>query len=94
MRRMHEVREGQGNVCCFVDVKIRTFVRVNGKLNMNGIECATGLQIKNRIYLEDGRYQMVNSPHLKIVKKYAGIPEDASIQLAKRYEEYKKDEKK
>lgn len=49
-------------------------------------EKGSGLQIKNKIYMEDGTYKFVNRSTLKVTKQYPDIPEWANEYLKNLYQ--------
>lgn len=51
-------------------------------------DAASGIQIENRVYLEDGHHKLINSKSVEIVEVYEGIPEWAFPQLVEMYKEH------
>lgn len=44
-----------------------------------------GLQVKNRVYLLNGQYKLVNSKGVRITRRYDNMPEWANEILLNRY---------
>ena len=80
------VKPEQVDLVCFVDFSVKVIERVNGKYrHPTRVEYGKGLQIKNKIYLPNGRYKMVNRTTLKITKRYMDTPEWANEYLIDLY---------
>ena len=47
-------------------------------------------QVRNRVYLTDGHYKLINSKSVRITKIYGEVPEWATDELIKRYTEGQK----
>lgn len=85
LKKCNEIKEDQLNLCRFVSIKYENIQRVNGKYRHLGSVKADGLQIKNRVYLLDGKYKMVNGKSVKIKKIYDDIPTWATDELISKY---------
>lgn len=74
-RTRAKVKPEQEELVCFVDFSEKIIERINGKYRRpTRTERGRGLQIKNKIYLENGKHKMVNRTTLSITKKYEGVP--------------------
>ena len=83
-----KVKPEQENLVCFVDFSEKIIERINGKYrHPTRTEKGSGLQIKNRIYLSNGHYKLVNRSTLAITKRYADIPQGTSDELVTLYEQ-------
>lgn len=87
-KKCHEIKPGQENMCCFVTINYQVIERVNGKYKRTGSKTENGLQIKNRVYLLNGKYKLINSKSLRIKKKFDEIPEWATEELINKYNEF------
>lgn len=86
-RKRAKVKPEQEDIFCFVDFSEKIIERINGKYRRpTRIERGRGLQIKNKIYLENGKYKMVNRTTLSITKKHEDIPGWAGSFLKGLYE--------
>ena len=84
------VKPEQANLCRFVELKWQNIERVNGKYRDMGHASGKGLQIRNRVYLLDGHYKLVNSKSVQITKIYDDVPKWATDELIKQYREGQK----
>lgn len=83
-----EVKPEQENLVCFVDFSVKVIEKIGGKYRKpTKTEKGSGLQIKNKIYMIDGKYKFVNRSTLKITKQYSDIPEWANEYLKDLYQE-------
>ena len=73
-KKMRELKDDQENLCRFVWIEYMLFHRVNGKTRPYKKVGNLGLQISNRVFLNDGTYKWVNNKNLKIKKVYEDIP--------------------
>ncbi len=86
-RKRAEVKPEQIGLVCFVDFKEQIIERINGKYRRpTRTECGRGLQVGNKIHLENGRYKMVNRRSLTITNRYQGIPAWAPPSLKAAYD--------
>lgn len=83
--KMRKTKPGQESICRFVWIEYLIFHKVNGNTKPYKTVGNLGLQIGNKVYLNDGKYKFVNNKNLKIKKKYDGIPDGASKLLADKY---------
>ena len=83
--KMRQTRPDQEGCCRFVWVEYLVFKQINGKQRPYKTVSNLGLQIGNKVFLNDGRYKFVNNKNLKIKKKYQGIPDGASEGLIEKY---------
>lgn len=83
------IKDNQKGLVRFVTIRWEVIERVNGKMHRTGNATANGLQIENKVYLEDGHYKLVNSKSVKILEKYEGIPEWATDKMREQYLNYK-----
>ena len=81
------LKPDQENLCQFVTIRYQFIERLNGKYKHSGSETVNGLQIKNRVYLASGSYKLINNKGVKVLKRYEGIPEWASVELIEKYNE-------
>lgn len=74
------VKESQQELARFVEYKELVIEKINGKYRKpTRREQGRGVQIKNRIYLEDGkRFKLVNRSTLQIKKIYTEVPKWAT----------------
>lgn len=89
-KKRNTIKPEQQDLCRFVELKWQVIERINGKYKNTGVASGKGLQIKNRVYLLDGHYKLVNSKSVKITRKYGGIPEWATEELIQQYNEGQK----
>lgn len=87
LRKRNAVKPEQVDLCRFVEVKWEVVERVNGKYRHTGQAQGKGLQIKNRVYLLDGHYKLLNSKSVHITKVHEEVPPWASEELIQRYKE-------
>lgn len=87
-KKRNVIKEEQKNICRFVEIKFEEIRRINGKYTHLGQKSEKGLQIRNRVYLINGHYKLVNNRGTKIIKKYEGIPEWANEDLIKKYNDF------
>lgn len=90
LRKCHEIKENQKELCRFVSITYEIIQKVNGKYRHLGREQTNGLQIKNRVYLLNGKYKMVNGKSVKVKKTFSDIPSWANQELIKKYNEFLK----
>lgn len=83
--KMRKTKPGQESICRFVWIEYLIFHKVNGNTKPYKTVGNLGLQIGNKVYLNDGKYKFVNNKNLKIKKKYDGIPDGASKLLIDKY---------
>lgn len=91
LKKCNEIKEDQLNLCRFVSIKYEDIQRINGKYRHLGSINADGLQIKNRVYLLDGKYKMVNGKSVKVKKIYDDIPTWATSELIEKYNKFNKE---
>ncbi|WP_455793001.1 hypothetical protein [Clostridium butyricum] len=84
------IKPEQENLCRFVTINYQVIERINGKFKRTGNKTENGLQIKNRVYLLNGKYKLVNNKGLRIKRKFETIPEWATDELIQKYKELKK----
>lgn len=87
-KKCHTIKEGQEDICRFVTIKFQVFVEEDGSYKRVGSEIANGLQIQNKVYLNNGRYKLINRKSARIIEKHEGIPDWANERLTKRYESF------
>ena len=83
--KRNTIKPEQENICRFVEIQWEIIEKVAGKYIHSGRNYGKGLQLKNRVYLLEGSYKLVNSKGLKITRKYDGIPEWANELLFEKY---------
>lgn len=87
-KKCHVMKEGQEDICRFVTIKFQVFVKEDNDYKRVGSEIANGLQIQNKVYLNNGRYKLINRKSARIIEKHEGIPDWANERLTKRYESF------
>lgn len=81
-----KVKPSQEDLVCFVEFSEKIIERIEGKYRPpKRTEHGRGLQIKNKIYLSNGRYKMVNRSTLNVTKRYEDVPEWAGEGLIELY---------
>lgn len=90
MIKRNAVVESQENVCQFVTMRYEVVERINGKYKRTGNKTINGLQIKNRVYLDEEHYKLINSKSVKIIQIWNDVPEWANEELIAKYVEKKK----
>lgn len=85
MRKQNTIKPDQENIFRFVTISYQNFERINGKYKRTGSKTANGLQIKNRVYMKDGSYKLINGKGVIIRKTFDGIPEWAADILIDKY---------
>lgn len=86
-KKRNTVKDSQLNLKRFIEVKWEVLERVNGKYRHTGQKQGKGLQIENKVYLTDGHYKYINNKALQITKVHNDIPEWATEELIKKYNE-------
>ena len=71
------IKPEQTDICRFVELKWEVIEKVNGKYKHTGQARGKGLQVKNRVYLSENHYKMINSK--------SDVPEWASDELIQQY---------
>ncbi len=79
------IKPEQTDICRFVELKWEVIEKVNGKYKHTGQARGKGLQVKNRVYLLDGHFKMVNSKSVHITRIYEDVPKWASDELIQQY---------
>lgn len=94
-KKMATVKDNQIGLCCFAIYKEKEIKRQSGKYKPTGryIEYR-GLQIENKLYLDDGKHKLVNRSTMQLVQKFKAIPQWASPYLLQMYRENVKTENK
>lgn len=87
-KKMRKVKKGQENICRFVWIEYMIFHKVNGKTRPFKTVGNVGLQIANKVYMNDGKYKFVNNKNLRITKIYEYIPDISNDLLIKKYNEH------
>jgi hypothetical protein len=89
-QKMKTVKENQESICRFVWVEYLTFHVVNGKTKPYKTVGNIGLQIANKVYMNDGKYKFINNKNLKIKKVYPSVPyELVNEELIEKYKQNK-----
>ena len=88
LKDMNTVKDGQENVCRFISISYEVIKKVKGKYKRIGSKKVNGLQIKNKVYLIDGRYKMINNKNIRIIKIFDGIPEWSTDELIYKYKNF------
>lgn len=79
------IKPEQTDLCRFVELKWEVIEKVNGKYKRTGQARGKGLQVKNRVYLSENHYKMINSKSVHITRIYEDVPEWASDELIQQY---------
>lgn len=88
LKNMNTIKDGQENVCRFISISYEVIKKVKGKYKRIGSKKVNGLQIKNKVYLVDGRYKMINNKNIRIIKIFDGIPEWSTDELIYKYNNF------
>lgn len=80
-----QIKPEQENLCRFITIRYEVFEKVDGKYQRIGNQVVDGLQIKNKVYLSNGHYKMINSKSVKILNIYTAVPEWANDHLLSLY---------
>ncbi len=88
-KKMRTIMLAEENICRFIEFRCEEFKRVNGKMNHTGHYFGKGLQIKEKCYLEDGKYKFVKSSGFRIAKIIEGVPNWANEYLVNLYKSKK-----
>lgn len=92
--KRNKIKPEQENIVQFVEFKEYEIERIDGKYKPTGkVHHGHGLQVKNRIYLADGSYKLVNRSSLKIKKTYSDLPGWANDFLRDKYRSLTEGEK-
>ena len=86
--KRNTVKEEQENLCRFITIHYQVISKINGKYKKTCSETVDGLQVRNRVYLKNGKYKLINSKGVRIVKKFQDIPEWATEELINKYNEF------
>lgn len=92
--KMHTVKPYQLDMCRFVECSYATYEYYNHSNQYAGREDGQGLQIRNRVYLLDGKYKFVNNKSFHLKKAYDAIPEWATQELIDKYNKFMEDKAK
>ena len=88
IRKRAEIKPEQQDLICFVEYTEKIIEKINGKYRRpTSSRKGVGLQVKNRVYLPNGKYKMVNRTTFYITQRYEGVPEWANKVLLEFYEE-------
>lgn len=85
---MRQIKSNHTDICRFVQFEYMTFKQVNGKTRPDRTVVEVGLQIANKIFLNDGKYKFVNNKNLRIKKIFDDIPDAATEQMKELYKKY------
>lgn len=83
--RSTTVKEEQEKTLRFIEFNYDKIERVNGKYKYVGKGTDKGLQVRNRVYMSNGTYKLVNSKGLRVTNNIEGVPEWAADILIERY---------
>ena len=79
--KMNTITKEQEEICQYVKIKYDVIKKINGKYRFVGRKDGYGLQVKNRVYLADGTYKMVNSKGNKVTRVFDETPEWATDEM-------------
>lgn len=83
------VQPGQETIVRFVTFREDVIEKINGKYRpRHRVKKGRGLQVKNRIYLANGTYKLVNRTSLRVAKVYSDIPSWANQFLRDKYHQF------
>ena len=82
------IKPEQENLCRFVKIRYQDIQKINGKFKRIVTKSASGLQIRNRLYLDNGHYKLINNKGTNITQIYDNIPEWASEALKDKYKKF------
>lgn len=86
--KRNTIKKEQENICRFITIKYQLSERINGKYKKIGSNTVNGLQIKNRVYMNNGSYKLINSKGVTIKKTFDTIPEWATDELINKYTDF------
>lgn len=86
--KRNTIKPDQENLCRFVTIKYQVIDRVNGKYKHNGANTVNGLQIRNRVYLINGSYKLINNKGTRVMSSFKDIPEWATEDLIEKYNKF------
>ena len=86
--KRNTIKLEQENICRFVTICYQVIGKINGKYKRTRANTVNGLQIKNRVYLIDGNYKLVNGKGVTIKNKFNIIPEWATEDLVIKYKRF------
>lgn len=92
LKRSNTMKPEQDHICRFVKIQYQDIQRINGKYKRIGQKTVCGLQIKNRVYLSDGKYKLINNKNTEIKTKYKEIPTWATDEMKSKYHAFKEKE--
>lgn len=92
--KRNTVKPDQIHICRFVEIRYQIIQKINGTFKRIGAENVRGLQIRNRVYLNSGKYKLINNKGTKIIKIYDDVPEWANDDLKTRYKDFCNNENK
>ena len=84
-KKCRTLKDSQKGVCQFVKIEYMEFKVVNGKTRPADKKSALGLQIENKIFLNNGKFKFVNNKNLKIVARFKDIPLNVTEELKEKY---------
>lgn len=84
-KKCRTLKDSQKGVCQFVKIEYMEFKVINGKTRPAGKISALGLQIENKIFLNNGKFKFVNNKNLKIVARFKDIPLNVTEELKEKY---------
>lgn len=88
-QKRNVIKLNQELLCRYVTIKYQVIERVNGNYKHKGETTVNGLQIKNKVYLDDGSYKLINSKNVKIIKEYDDVPNWATNEMRDKQENFK-----
>lgn len=83
--KMNTITKEQEDTCQYVKIRYNIIKKINGKYRHIGIKEGYGLQVKNRVYLVDGSYKMVNNRETKVTRVFDDTPEWATDDMKTMY---------
>ena len=86
-KQMIQIKENQEHLVRFIECEYADIQKVNGKYKFQSMISTHGLQIRNRCYLPNGKYKMVNNRGFRVKYAYHTIPEWADEVLIAMYKD-------
>ncbi len=87
LKKAWDIKDGQEDICRFIEFKQDIFEIVNGKRKKTGFSYGHGLQIANKCFLTDGKFKLVNGKNFHITATIDTVPEWANDYLISLYQE-------
>ena len=86
--KRNKIEASQETYCRYISFVYQDIKRINGKYRHVGQNHCSGLQIRNRVYLINGKYKLVNNRGVKITKVYDEQPKWATPKQIEMYNKF------